>query len=76
MIWSITSILAWIAVAVGLSGVLVIILISISERRHKDRLRKMHDEAEARRRDYLDISPHFEDWTPSEKSNHRAKFLP
>jgi hypothetical protein len=69
------TIISTIAVALGVSGALVIILISISERRHKDRLRKMHDEAEARRQDYLDVSPHFEDWSPSEKRNG-ANFLP
>jgi hypothetical protein len=75
MTWSIISIVAWIAVVLGTLGAVSIIGLSISEQRHKRRLEEMRNEAELKRRDYLDVSPHFEDWTPSEKSNHRANFL-
>jgi hypothetical protein len=74
MIWSIISIIAWIAVILGTLGAVSIIGLSISEQRHKHRLEEMRNEAELKRRDYSAVSPHF-DWSPSEKSNHRANFL-
>jgi hypothetical protein len=74
MIWSIISIIAWIAVIVGTLGAISIIGLSISEQRHKRRLEEMRNEAELKRRDYSAVSPHL-DWSPSEKPG-RARFLP
>jgi hypothetical protein len=64
-------ILAWILLVLGLGGISTVVGISISEARHKRRLRRMRAEADRKRADYFVLSDKL-DSQPA----RRARFLP
>jgi hypothetical protein len=65
-------ILAWILLFVGLTGIAGVVGVSISEVRHKRRLRKMRAEADKRRDPYYVLY----DKRDAVSRRPRAKFLP